>query len=83
MKVVPSHDLEHVSTAIALVSASASSPQFSEGVEHQDAWSRRMVRHPARDRKVGSIINRYYDPTTDQFLSIDLDVACRSSGLVM
>ena len=30
---------------------------------------------PSRDCKVDSIINRYYDPTTDQFLSIDPDVA--------
>jgi hypothetical protein len=34
-----------------------------------------MVLHPSRDRKVESIINRYYDPATYQFLSIDPAVA--------
>ena len=46
-----------------------------QGVVHQDAWSRSLVRRRSQHRKVESIINRYYDPTTDEFLSIDPDVA--------
>ncbi len=42
---------------------------------HKDAWSRSLVRCRSQHRRVESIINRYYDPTTDEFLSIDHEVA--------
>jgi hypothetical protein len=35
----------------------------------------------SRPRAVTSVINRYYDPTTDEFLSIDPDVADDGSAV--
>jgi len=65
------HHQHHVLCTNAFLRSLGSFP----AVLHQDTWSRDLVWHPSRDGKVDSIINRYYDPTTDQFLSIDPDVA--------
>jgi hypothetical protein len=41
---------------------------------HRSPWSRCPTTKSARHCVVTSVVNRYYDPATDQFLSIDPDV---------
>ena len=50
----------------------------SQAILLRDVALKPLIRHvndELRSRTVYSIINRYYDPATDQFLSIDPDVA--------
>lgn len=42
---------------------------------HRSPWSPSPTTKYPRPRTVTSVVNRYYDPATDQFLSIDPDVA--------
>jgi hypothetical protein len=60
---------------------------FCEFDEFQDfvvrfPWSPTPTTKCARPRAVSSVVNRYYDPTTDQFLSIDPDVAAANQPYV-
>jgi hypothetical protein len=43
--------------------------------EHRSPWSASPITKCSRPCATTSVVNRYYDPTTDQFLSIDPDVA--------
>ena len=53
--------------------------QFSDSKKfqpfvHRSPWSPPPATRCSRPRAVTSVINRYYDPSTDQFLSVDPDV---------
>src|ERR1019366_431953 len=64
----------HTSRKI-FVSASFCSRQFFPGIVVRNPWSSLSTTTRTRARAVKSVVNRYYDPTTDQFLSIDPSVA--------